>query len=174
MHESAACALGPRRHRGTGAGRLEVIRTKGSHRFLRYRDDPSRPLAFGHGTNAVEDFGLIDVRRVEQRTGLRRDPSQHRWMRFPAHQLRDDIGVDDDHGSNEGGASTNSAGGRSRSTLPSGAKRRRIASARFGSGWSRSPVTASLRIDRASDFRRRRAAPQGRQRWWRSNIPRRS
>src|SRR5437868_8780768 len=41
-HESAAAALGPRSHRGTGAGGFEVIRTKGSHRFLRHRDDPSR------------------------------------------------------------------------------------------------------------------------------------
>jgi hypothetical protein len=55
-----------------------------------------------------------------------------------------------DHGSNEGGASTNSAGGSSKSSPPSGAKRRRIASARFGSGSSRSPATAWLRIDRAS------------------------
>jgi hypothetical protein len=40
--ESAAGALGPRRHRGAGAGRSEVIRTKGSYRFLWHRDDPSR------------------------------------------------------------------------------------------------------------------------------------
>ncbi|MFZ3238432.1 MAG: hypothetical protein WA184_24060, partial [Stellaceae bacterium] len=42
----------------------------------------------------------------------------HRRMRFAAHQLRDHIGVDDDHGSNDGGASTYSDGGSSRSTPP--------------------------------------------------------
>ena len=42
-------------------------------------------------------FRLIDERRVHQRAGLRRHPGEHRGMRAAAHQLRDDIGVDDDH-----------------------------------------------------------------------------
>ena len=50
----------------------------------------------------------------------------------------------------DGPAFTSARGDSMSSAPPSGAKRRRIASARFGSGWSRSPATASLRIDRAS------------------------
>ena len=92
------------------------------------------PSALGQGANTIEDFCLIDIRGVKLSAGLRSHPRQNRRMRFATHQLRDDIGVDDDHGSNEGGASTNSEGGNSRSTPPSGAKRRRIASAKLGSG----------------------------------------
>jgi hypothetical protein len=77
---------------------------------------------------------------------VRRHPCQHRRMRYPAHQFRDDIGVDDDHGS-KGGVSINAPGGARGPPRRAGAKRRRIASARFGSGWSQSPATASLRID---------------------------
>jgi hypothetical protein len=57
----------------------------GKHCHCRCRQCRAPP-AFEQCTNALEDFGLIDVRRVEPRTGLRRHPSQHCWMRFPAHQ----------------------------------------------------------------------------------------
>jgi hypothetical protein len=47
---------------------------------------------------------------VQSSARVARHRSRHCWTRFPANQLQDDVGVDDDHRSNRGGTSPNSAG----------------------------------------------------------------
>jgi hypothetical protein len=75
--------------------------------------------------------------RARPAAGLR--PSEDGRGRLRAHQFRKKICVEYDYLSNRGGSRTGTAGCGSRSsTPPSGAKRRRIAFVRFGSGWSRS------------------------------------
>jgi hypothetical protein len=125
--------------------------------------------AVGQNRDPVENLDLIDVRRsIELRAWLRRDPGHDLGIGLGAHKLGDDVGVDDNHGSNVGGGLGVTGGWGSSSTPLSGAKRRRIASARLGVGAASSSWTAALTIALSSASmdrpwraaRRRNCSPQ--------------
>ena len=116
----------------------------GEHRRGRGREREAAP-PFGKHGDAVEDFGLADTGGVERGARLGGNPREHRRGGFRAHQFGEDVGVEDDHRSNRGGSRTGTGRcGSSSSAPPSGRKRRRMASARFGSARF-SPPSASFK-----------------------------
>ncbi len=108
----------------------------------------------------MEHFGLRDARRVEARRWLRRHPCGNLRERSIAHELRDDVGVENDHFRGTGGGRPGWRAGISISTPPTGRTSRAKTSTRFSSAGASSRATASRRMWRASSSmeRFRRAA----------------
>ena len=74
------------------------------------RGKSGAPASRGQHGDPVKDLGLIDARRVERRTRLRRHPGQHCRMRLRPHQFGNDIGIENDHSFNFGGSPTGTRG----------------------------------------------------------------
>jgi transposase InsO family protein len=68
--------------------------------------------------DAIQDLGAVDSGRVERSPRLGGNPGEHCRMRLGPHQLGQDVGVEDDHGSNDGGSRTSTGGCGSSSTPP--------------------------------------------------------
>jgi hypothetical protein len=83
--------------------------------------------SLGQEGETVEDLRLGQGGGEQAGDRLCREPVEHPGFRSGAHQLRDDVGVEDDHPSNATGSRAGSRGLSGRSTPPRAAKRSWIA-----------------------------------------------
>ena len=84
-----ACGLAIKGQNTSGEIFLEHILDCGS--------DPITALARWQDGDAVAQLGLRNDRKEDICGGLAGEPSRYTRIRFRAHQLRDDIGVEQDH-----------------------------------------------------------------------------